>query len=170
MVAGFEFQPLGPDHDRAAFSCGEASLDDYLQTKARKECELGYSAVFVLSPTDTPTKVSGYYTLSSLSLELTDIPERLRKRFPKYPLVPTTLLGRLARSLDHKGQEFGEHLLLDALDRAQRAAESIGSHAVVVDPLSGKAKAFYEGYGFIPMAGDTQRLYLPMATIKKLDL
>lgn len=170
MLAGFEFQPLGLDHDRAAFSCGEASLDDYLKTKARKEHDLGYSAVFVMSPPGAPTVVAGYYTLSSLSLELSGIPENLKKRFPRYPLVPATLLGRLARSLDYKGKDVGERLLLDALDRAQRAADSIGSHAVVVDPLSEKASAFYEKYGFTALVGDTQRLYLPMATIKKLGL
>jgi hypothetical protein len=170
MGNGFEFQPLGPNHDRAAFSCGEMSLDDYLKTKARKEHDLGYSAVFILSPLDNPNFVAGYYTLSNISLELSGIPEASRKGFPRYPVVPATLLGRLARSLVYKGTDLGEHLLLNALDRACRAAESAGSHAVAVDPLSEKAADFYRKYGFINLVGQTQRQYLPMATIKKLGL
>lgn len=170
MTADFEFRPLGPDHDRAAFACGETSLDDYLRTRARKEHDLGFCAAFVLSPTTAPTVVAGYYTLSALSIELAGIPEPLRKRFPRYPLVPVTLLGRLARSLDYKGQDLGELLLINALDRAQRAAESVGSHAVVVDPLGEGARRFYETYGFVALAGGGSRLYLPVATIEKLRL
>lgn len=169
MAAGFEVRPLGPDHDRAAFACGEESLDDYLKTKARKEHDLGFCTAFVLSPTTDPGRVAGYYTLSALSIELAGIPEPLRKRFPKYPLVPVTLLGRLARSLDFKGQDLGEMLLMNALDRALRAAENVGSHAVVVDPLSETASRFYETYGFVALTGGS-RLYLPMATIEKLRL
>lgn len=170
MTAGFDIRPLEPDHDRAAFFCGEAPLDDYLKTRARKEHDLGFCAAFVLSPTTAPTLVAGYYTLSALSIELAGIPEPLRKRFPKYPLVPATLLGRLARSLDYKGQYLGEMLLMNALDRAQRAAESVGSHAVVVDPISEGARRFYETYGFVALSGGGSRLYLPMATIEKLRL
>lgn len=170
MPAGFDIRPLGPDHDRAAFSCGEESLDDYLKTRARKEHDLGFCAAFVLSPAATPARVAGYYTLSALSIELAGIPEALRKRFPRYPLVPATLLGRLARSLDYRGQDLGEMLLMDALDRAHRAAESVGSHAVVVDPLSEGARRFYEKYGFVALAGGGSRLYLPMATVEKLGL
>ena len=170
MQTGFTIEPLGSEHDRAGFSCGEESLDDYLRTKARKEFDLGFSATFVLSPEDAPTVVAGYYTLSALSLELTGIPEAARKRFPRYPLVPATLLGRLARSSDYRGRDLGERLLMDALNRAQQASDSVGSHAVVVDPLNARATAFYANYGFAPLAGDSPRLYLPMATIKALDL
>lgn len=167
-MADFEVQALAPRHDRAGFGCGEASLDDYLKTKARKEHDLGFSAAFVMTPRDAPSVIAGYYTLSALSVEVTGVPEPLRKRFPRYPVVPVTLLGRLARSLAFAGQGVGELLLMDALHRAQRAADSVGSHAVVVDPLDDRAKAFYETYGFLPLAGETRRLMLPMATIRAL--
>jgi ribosomal protein S18 acetylase RimI-like enzyme len=168
-VTGFDIQPLGPSHDRATFACGEASLDDYLKTKARKEHELGFSAAFVMTPVAHPSVIAGYYTLSALSVEVTGIPEPLRKRFPRYPVVPVTLLGRLARSLDYQGQGVGEMLLIDALNRAQSAADSVGSHAVVVDPIDERARAFYQAYGFLPLVG-TRRLFLSMATIKMLNL
>lgn len=168
-MAGFDVRPLGPQHDRAAFACGEASLDDYLKTRARKEGELGFSATFVLSPVAAPHEIAGYYTLSALSVEVDGIPESSRKRFPRYPLVPVTLLGRLARAAAYRGQGVGEMLLIDALSRAQRASESVGSHAVVVDPIDEPARIFYETYGFLPLAGGTRRLMLPMATIRALD-
>ena len=167
-MTGFDIQPLGLGHDRA-FACGEASLDDYLKTKARKEHELGFSAAFVATPVAEPGVIAGYYTLSALSVEVTGIPEPLRKRFPRYPVVPVTLLGRLARSLDYRGQGVGEMLLIDALARALSASDSVGSHAVVVDPIDERARAFYATYGFVPLVG-TRRLFLPMATIRALGL
>jgi GNAT superfamily N-acetyltransferase len=123
-----------------------------------------------MTPLATPGVIAGYYTLSALSVEITGIPEPLRKRLPRSPVVPVTLLGRLARSLDHRGQGVGERLLIDALNRAQLAADSVGSHAVVVDPIDERAAAFYEIYGFLPLTGETRRLFLPMATIRALDL
>ncbi|MBW8859951.1 MAG: GNAT family N-acetyltransferase [Caulobacter sp.] len=169
MMAGFDIQPLGSQHDRAAFSCGETSLDDFLKTKARKEHELNLSVPFVASPKDAPTVVAGYYTLSSLSIEMLGIPAELRKKFPKYPLVPATLLGRLARSTDFSAVRLGEWLLLDALHRALLATETVGSYAVVVDPLNDAAAAFYTLYGFLRF-GEGPRQYLPMATIENLGL
>lgn len=169
MTADFQIQPLGPHHDRAAFSCGEASLDDFLKTKARKEHDLNFGVSFIASPIDVHTVVAGYYTLSSHSIEVTEIPAEARRKFPKYPLVPVTLLGRLARSVDFKTSRLGELLLLDALARTQTAAGTIGSYAVVVDPLNNAATTFYARYGFLPL-GDGSRRYLPMATIEKLGL
>jgi hypothetical protein len=169
MTAGFHIQPLGPHHDRAAFSCGEASLDDFLKTRARKERDLNFGVPFIASPMDAHTVVAGYYTLSSHSIEMAEIPVEARRKFPKYPVVPVTLLGRLARSVDFKTSRMGELLLLDALARAQTAAGTIGSYAVVVDPLNDAAMTFYARYGFLPL-GDGPRRYLPMATIEKLGL
>ena len=168
-MADFEVQALDPRHDRASFACGETSLDDYLKTKARKEHDLGFSAAFVMTPRAEPDVIAGYYTLSALSVEVTGIPDLLRKRFPRYPVVPVTLLGRLARALAFAGQGLGALLLIDALNRAQRAADSVGSHAVVVDPIDERAKTFYESYGFSPLVG-TRRLLLPIATIRALNL
>ncbi len=168
-MMGFDIQPLGPHHDRAGFSCGEASLDDFLKTKARKEQALNLSVPFVASPKDLPAVIAGYYTLSALSIEVTGIPAEVRKKFPRYPLVPATLLGRLARATDFAAARLGEWLLLDALHRAQRAAETVGSYAVVVDPLNAAATAFYARYGFLRF-GEGSRQYLPMATIEELGL
>ena len=169
MTAGFEIRPLSPHHDRAAFSCGVASLDDFLKTRARKEQALNFGVPFVASPIGDDSVIAGYYTLSAVSIEMTGIPVEARKRFPKYPAAPATLLGRLARSVDFKGARLGELLLLDALNRAQKAAGTVGAYAVVVGPLDAGAAAFYAKYGFLPLGND-QRRYLPMATIETLGL
>jgi hypothetical protein len=59
---------------------------------------------------------------------------------------------------------------MDALKRALQSSEQVGSYAVTVDAIDAEAAAFYSGYGFLPLVGQTNRFYLPMALIKRLDL
>lgn len=167
---GFTIETLGRHHNRAAFSCGNDLLDDYLRTKARKENDLGYSAVFVLVEQRGSSAVAGYYTLSSHSITLDGIEPDLRRRLPRYPSVPTTLIGRLARDLQFRGTGAGEFLLLDALRRALHNSRQVGSYAVTVDAIDAAAIAFYARYGFRELIGHAARLYLPMASIEQLRL
>jgi GNAT superfamily N-acetyltransferase len=75
--------------------------------------------------------IGGFYTLSSTALRLGDFPEDLAKRLPRYPLVPATLLGRLAIDRRYHGQGWGSFLFLDALYRCSRS--EVASFAVIVD-------------------------------------
>ena len=170
MRPSLQVEPLIPRHDRAGFACGNSALDDFIRTKARKEQELGFSAIFVAIAELNSHTIVGYYSLSSHSINAQGIPPGVRKRFPRYPAVPTTLLGRLARSLEFRGQEVGEFLLLDALSRALQNSEQVGSYAVVVDAIDRAAISFYSKFGFLPTEDRPDRLYLPMASIRRLDL
>jgi predicted GNAT family N-acyltransferase len=170
MSPSFVVESLSQHHGRAAFACGNAALDDFIRTKARKEHELGFSAVFVAVSEAKSETILGYYSLSSHSIAVQGIPPEVRRRFPRYPAVPTTLLGRLARSLQCHGQRVGEFLLLDALSRALQSSDHVGSYAVVVDAIDGAAISFYSKYGFLPTEEHPNRLYLPIASIKRLGL
>ena len=108
-------EPLGRHHDRAAFSCSEASLDQYLKQQARQDVERSLAAVFVLVHRET-SRIAEYYTMSALSVELTDLPHDVARRLPRYP-IPVTLLGRLAIYERYQGQRLGKALLFDALKR-----------------------------------------------------
>src|ERR1035438_9307354 len=81
-------------HDRSAFSCGVPALDAYLQRQAAQDMEK-LAAVVYVAVVDPPA-IAGYYTLSQFSIDLVRLPEDLARRLPRYPVVPTTLLGRLA--------------------------------------------------------------------------
>ncbi|MBO9636269.1 MAG: GNAT family N-acetyltransferase, partial [Chitinophagaceae bacterium] len=112
--------------------------------------------------------VKGYYTLSANSIRREDFPETMQKKLPpSYINLPATLLGRLAIDVSIKGQGYGEILLMDALYRTLRTVESVGSLAIIVDPVDEKAQRFYGKYGFIllPTSG---KMFLPMKTIKDL--
>jgi predicted GNAT family N-acyltransferase len=164
----FIIEPLGPQHDRAAFSCGVVALDQYLQNQASQDIKKHLAAVFVLTP-DSKI-IAGYYTLSNYSVRLDEIPEALAGKLTRMPEIPAALIGRLARSLNHKGQGIGELLLTNALKRSLETAKQMASWAVIVDSKDKKATDFYKKYGFIEIPNRENRLFLPMTTIAKLDL
>ena len=165
--ARFRVEPLGDQHDRAVFSCGVASLDDYLKRQARQQRDRQIAAIFVMVG-DTPETVAGYFTLSALSIELAGLPADVAKKLPRYPEVPAALIGRLAVDRRYQGRRLGELLLMDALHRVAVQSDRIGVYAAVVDAIDDRAAAFYERYGFIRFRGRSNRLFLPTSTILEL--
>ena len=100
MNRRFIVEPLNPaKHCREEFDCGVEALNDFLRLRARKEMEAGTSACFVMVPEDKLTVIAGYYTLSAATVLRTALPEPVTKKLPRYPELPATLLGRLARDL-----------------------------------------------------------------------
>ena len=61
-------------------------------------------------------------------------------------------------------------MLLDAIRRVVRASTTIAVHAIIVDTKNGRARAFYERYGFRAFASVPRRLLLPLETFEKLGL
>lgn len=160
-------EPLGRQHDRAAFNCAAEALDRYLKQQARQDADKRVAAPFVaVRPPDD--RVLGYYTLSASVLTLADLPDDLARQLPRYPQLPVTLLGRLAVDQSTKGQGLGEHLLLDALHRSLTHADQIAAMAVVVDAMDEAAAAFYRHYGFIPLQSRPSRLFVPMRSVAQL--
>lgn len=93
--------------------------------------------------------IGGFYTLSATATRLRDLPEDTAKRLPRYPLVPATLIGRLAVDRRYHGQGWGSFLLLDALHRW--SASEIASFAVVADAIDEAARTFYLHESFLPL-------------------
>ncbi len=164
----FTVEPLGPYHERASFSCGEATLDTHIRRQASQDVRRRGARVFVASGGPSGY-IAGYYTLSAASFEKDDLPAESARRLPHYP-VPAAVIGRLAVDLRSQGCGLGEALLLDAIHRVVRAGDTIGVYAVVVDALHERASAFYERYGFTPFPSTPRRLFLPLRTFEKLGL
>ena len=160
----FRVEILDPGvHRREEFLCESPELTEFLRTRARKEARARASACFVLVPVADPGQIAGYYTLSATTIELEKLPEALTRKLPRYPRLPATLLGRLARALAFKGQRIGDLLMVDALTRSYENSLVIGSVAVVVDPKDAHAAKFYATFGFKLL--DVQKMFLPMKAI-----
>ncbi|HYU34873.1 MAG TPA: GNAT family N-acetyltransferase [Thermoanaerobaculia bacterium] len=162
----YRIDPLSDHHDRAAFASGVEPLDRYLRAQAGQDSRRRVSSCFILTPADEPAQVLGYYTLSALSIALTDLPPSIAKRLPRYPIVPATLMGRLAIDSRHRGKRLGELLFFDACSRVLRS--EIATFALVVDAKDAAAERFYTRYRFLKLLTGSRRMFLPITEITAL--
>lgn len=156
--------PLGAGHDRAGFACGKEPLDRYFHVQVTQDARRRLASPFVMIMPDG--RLGGFYTLSSTALRLADLPPDVVRRLPRYPLVPATLIGRLAIDRRCHGQGWGSFLLLDALYRCVRS--DIASFAVVVDAIDDEARAFYLHQSFLPLPDQPRRLFRRISDIAAL--
>lgn len=158
---------LNSKHRKAEFSCGIPILDTYFHRQAKQDVKRQLAACFVWEDTETGL-VKGYYTLSNSRVDSKFIPDSFRRHLPQsYNSIPTTLLGRLAVDQRFHGTGAGKILLIDALKMSFETSSSIGSYAVVVDPLDAAAEKFYAKFDFIALP-DSGKMFLPMRMIKEL--
>lgn len=163
----YRIEALGKQHDRSGFTCGSEPLDRYLRVQAGQDTRKRVAATFVLCE-GTSNTVIGFYTLSAISVDIGSWPEDVAKKLPRYPVLPATLLGRLAIDRQLQGRGAGEHLLMDALHRSWQASRQVASVAVVVDAKDSRAVEFYTRYDFTPFVDPPIRLFLPMSVIEQL--
>jgi GNAT superfamily N-acetyltransferase len=154
--------PLAKHHDRAAFDCGDADLNLYLQRYARQNHESGGAKCFIAAPSDTPARVLGFYTLSPASLEYSRTPAVAKKGLARYD-VPVFRLGRLAVDQSVQGRGLGGALLLRAADRCIRVAQDVGGVALLIDAKNDRAASWYESYGALRLDDAPLSLVLPLA-------
>lgn len=113
----------------------------------------------------------GYYTLVASQIEQSEATGEVQggtsKRFP----IPVCLIARLAVDRSEQSIGLGRSLLLDALQRTERASRSIAMRAVIVHALDEEAAAFYARYGFRPASAEPLTLMVPLeATRRTLGL
>jgi len=164
--SNYRIEILNSEHRRDAFSSGVESLDDYLRRQALQDARRNVAAPFVM--VNEGDEVVGYYTLSAYGVRLSELPAGVAKKLPRYPLLPATLLGRLAVSSGHRGQNLGRLLLLDALFRSLKNTSEVASIGVIVEAIDEGARRFYEHHEFQLLADSPNRLFLGMRTIARL--
>ncbi len=81
------------------------------------------------------TDIIAYYRLSAYTIELADLSESFARKLPPYPLLPATLLGRLAADRTYQGQHLGELILIDALTKTLLAAAHLVNFVKGRSPL-----------------------------------
>jgi GNAT superfamily N-acetyltransferase len=158
-------ESLGRHHDRSVFSSGVEPLDRYLKTQANQDARRHVAAPFV--STDIGMRnVIGYYTLSTTGVDLETLPQTEIRKLPRYPIVPSVLLGRLAIDERYRGKKLGRFLLLDAMNRSLRI--EIAWLLFVVEAKDRAACEFYERYGLTPFDDRTNQLFIHRQKIEHL--
>ena len=157
----FVTEALSREHDRTAFRSGVDALDRYLRELALQDIKRRVAGCFVAL--DEARAITGFYTLAATSVAVDALPQDLRKRLPRYPLVPAVLMGRLAVAVEYQGRGLGRALIFDAAIRTDRLG--IVAFAVIVDAKDDRAVAFYQANGFALIPGESRRLFVPVATV-----
>ena len=149
------------------FACGEEALDRYLRTQATQDIRRRIASCFVAIEVKTG-QLAAYYTIAAASIPTAQLPPETIKRLPRYPTLPAVRIGRLAVDLQFQGRGLGAAILADATSRTMQSPPAV--FALLVDAKNDEAVAFYERYGFRPLASLPRTLFLPMATAEKLLL
>lgn len=165
-LGDWEIARLTKTHGRDNFGCGEVALDTYLKRFARQNDERDLTRTYVATLPGSRNVVA-HYVVRSGEVVFEQIPEKDRKRLPRYP-VPVVHLARLAVDRTQAGRGLGELMLLHALERAMEIARDVGVMAVEVFAKNNAARRFYGKYGFKSLLDDQMHMYLPIETIRNV--
>ena len=165
MTLAVVIEPLGESHDRRTFNCGVHALNRYFREQASQDVKRRVGNCFVATDKNGGA-VAAYYTLAASSIPVNSLPREETERLPRYPVLPATLIGRLAVDLRYQGRQIGSALIVDALRRSVLAAPA--SFTLLVDAKDEGAAAFYRKHGFIPLESRPLSLFLPISTALKL--
>ena len=159
-------EPISKRHNREAFDCGDAALNDFLRRHARQAHDRGGAKTFLALRDDT-SLVIGFYSVCPACLEFTQTPDVIKRGLGRYD-VPVFRLGRLAVDKPMQGKGLGGQLLLSAGRRCLRASLEVGGVALLIDAKNERAAHWYAGYGALPLEDAPLCLLLPMATIRRV--
>jgi GNAT superfamily N-acetyltransferase len=155
-------QPLTTAHLLDGFTCGEASLDEWLTRRALANQLSGASRTFVVA--DQHGRVFGYYAMAAGAVSHQVATSGVRRNMPDP--VPVMVLARLAVDHNAQGIKLGAALLQDAVHRALIVSHNAGVRALLVHALHERAKQFYEHYGFQESPQHPMTLMLRLNTLK----
>jgi ribosomal protein S18 acetylase RimI-like enzyme len=166
FLARLRIEPLDRQmHDRAAFHSGVDRVDNFLHKTATRQQEDDLTRVYVAC-LDQKIEVVGYYALNSHSIDVTTLPEGLRKKLPRYPTISAIYLSVIGFSVAHQGKGGGHFLLADALRKCTEVADIIGAHFVVLDSLNERAAKLYREIGFVDLPNHAPRMLINMRVVR----
>jgi hypothetical protein len=167
-------EPFDPEkHDRTAFSCGVEQVDNFFKKTANKLAKADNVRLFAMT---TPAQdLVGFYALNAHAVDYDELPPKCSRARPSHGQIPAAYISMIGVDRRFSGNGFGGDLLVDALCRVNRAADAIGIAIVMLDVLDRgdperveRRLKLYKSYGYTPLPSQPLRLFLPIATVRKL--
>lgn len=158
----FFIEKLRRDHDISSFDCGIPALTTWLKRFAWTNQQADSAKTYIACQ---GSRVAGYYSLTTGSVQKYESPERVAKGLADRPIG--VLLARLAVHTQFRKKGLGKALLFDALQRVEEAADIVGLRAVMVHAIDDEARRFYEHFDFDPCPGDPFQTLLLLKDIRK---
>ncbi len=153
----YDIEPLGPQHDRGAFCCGNDHLDAFC--KESLDEHLTFRKRIHVACEDDSEVVIGYYCLSLYSI---------RAGKAKSVGDPAIHLHYLAVDLQHQGRGIGRLLMRHALSSVYDVAQLAGATWLTLDAVDKRTAGYYRALGFEWLDEDRLKMFIPIETIVKL--
>ena len=158
-------EPITRKHDRKAFDCGDAELNDFLQRYARQSHDQGGAKTFLAIDDADGKTILGFYSLAPASLTYERTPETMRRGLAQHD-VPGFRLARIATHVSLQGQGLGGQMLGAAAKRCIRAAAEVGGVILIIDAKSDRAAKWYADYGAVLLPDAPRTLVISLATFE----
>lgn len=159
-------EPLGSHHRVEHFECGREQLDHWLRAYAGQGQRRDTARTFVVCR-QGETDIVGYYTLVASQVVQSEATGEVLSGTSKHFPIPVCLIARLAVNSYEQGTGLGRSLLLNALQRTERASRSVAMRAVLVHALDEKAAAFYARFGFKRVSTEPLTLMVPLEAVRQ---
>lgn len=168
IVAAFD-----PDrHDRTAFSCGVARIDNFLKLTAKKQQRGDFTRVHVAVRLGEKSVV-GFFALNAHAIDDEDAPDKLTRHAPRQGVIPVAYLSMIGVDRSAQGKRLGRALMIEAFNIVSSASDLIGFKCLMLDvlddgdeALTARREAFYSGMGFISMPSKPTRMFITLPTIR----
>jgi GNAT superfamily N-acetyltransferase len=162
-LPGWHEEPVSRKHDRKAFDCGDAAMNDFLRRYARQSHDLGAAKTFLAIDDADNKTILGFYSLAPGALAYVDTPEMMRCGLAQHD-VPGFRLARIATHVRVQGQGLGGQLLAAAARRCLRASTVVGGVVLIMDAKNQRAAQWYASYGAVPLHSKPLTLVMSLAT------
>jgi GNAT superfamily N-acetyltransferase len=151
---------------RAGFDCGTPALNQYLAQIASQHEARNITRTFC---GEQDGALFGYYALTNASLDVSALLSELVKKY-KLPthLLPVVRLARLAVDSRFQGRGLGQLLMVDAMAKVIRVAESSGCIGLVVDAKDARTADYYGSFGFHRAPDNALLLFMPLPEMQAL--
>lgn len=159
----YRLEPLTAAHRTDTFDCGVPALNSYLTRQALSDQQAKKTRIYVAV---RDARILGFFGLAAAGVEPQAATPHLA-RGQGTQAIPVILLARFAVDRREQSKRLGEAMLVEALRKASRAADTIGARAVLVHAKDDRARSFYERYGFEPSPTSPLHLILLMKDIRK---
>lgn len=156
-------------HDRSAFSCGFAPIDNFLKSSLSDQIKDGMVTAWIATASGEGA-ILGFYTLGAMAVRAEFGPKKWQRA--RVPDIPVIYIRAVAVRMDMQGNGLGTALVIDAMKRCLGIADPMGAAAIVLDVLDGdhfdRRWKFYADLGFHPL-GDPEnprRVFIPMGDVR----
>jgi GNAT superfamily N-acetyltransferase len=158
-------------HDRGAFSCGFASIDNFLKSSLSDQIKDGMVTAS-MTTAEGQHAVLCFYTLGAMAVRAEFGPKKWQRA--RGPDIPVIYIRAFAVHQDMQGRRLGPALVVDAMKRCLGIAEQMGAPAIVLDVLDREHFVrrwnFYAELGFRPLRDpeNPKRVYISMADVRAM--